>query len=159
MSDGWIEWKGGECPVHPDTVVAAEFRDGSRTSPTSADLWDWRHHSGDADAEIVRYRIVRPPLDFHTSGAPVRADDVQQGGDHYRTMEVQPWAAMQAWMTPEQFRGFLLGSAIAYLGRFNADAPGKGGITDIRKARHVLDKLAEVLETQNGREPAQEGHA
>jgi hypothetical protein len=75
-----------------------------------------------------------------------RADDVQESGDHYKTMAVQPWTAMQAWMTPEQFRGYLLGSAIAYLGRFNADAPGKGGLADVRKARHVLDKLIETME-------------
>lgn len=74
-------------------------------------------------------------------------DCVQVGGDHYRTMAVQPWAAMEAWMTPEQFVGFLLGSAIAYLGRFNADAPGKGGIMDVKKARHCLDKLIAVSES------------
>lgn len=147
MSDGWIEWAGGECPVHPDTVVEIEFRGGSRGSvATPAVGWYWKHDGDSSD--IVRYRIVRPPLDFHTSGAPIRADDVQVAGDHYKTLDVQPWAAMQAWMTAEQFRGFLLGSAIAYLGRFNAEAPGKGGLADVKKARHTLDKLIETMESQ-----------
>lgn len=74
-----------------------------------------------------------------------KASATQVGGTHYVNKVVQPWDAMQAWMTPEQFAGFLLGSAIAYLGRFNTEGvEGKGGITDIRKARHYLDKLIET---------------
>lgn len=41
----------------------------------------------------------------------------QVGGDHYQTMAVQPWDAMHAWLSPEQFRGFLRGNAIKYLAR------------------------------------------
>lgn len=69
-----------------------------------------------------------------------RADDLQVGGDHYKTMGVQPWKAMEAWMTPEQFAGFLRGNAIKYLARCDA----KGGIDDVKKARHYIDKLIEV---------------
>lgn len=73
------------------------------------------------------------------------ANDRQVGGDHYKTMAVEPWKALEAWMTTEQFHGFLLGSAIAYLARFNTSGvPGKGGITDVEKARHYLDKLIEL---------------
>lgn len=72
----------------------------------------------------------------------------QVGGDHYAKQAVQPWDAMEAWMTQEQFVGFLLGSAIAYLGRFNADGVGKGGVVDIQKARHYCDKLIEVLNNE-----------
>jgi len=74
------------------------------------------------------------------------ADQVQFGGDHYKTMAVQPWAAMEAWMTPEQFKGYLLGSAIAYLARFNTNGvAGKGGAVDVQKAGHYLLKLGEVI--------------
>jgi hypothetical protein len=69
----------------------------------------------------------------------------QIGGDHYASKSVQPWEAMESWMSPEQFEGFLLGSAIAYLARFNESAVGKGGITDIKKAKHYCEKLIEVL--------------
>lgn len=68
----------------------------------------------------------------------------QIGGSHYQELGVQPWTAMQCWLTAEQFDGFLLGSAIAYLARFNAAGVGKGGITDIEKAAHYLEKLIEV---------------
>jgi len=69
-----------------------------------------------------------------------KADDLQIGGDHYKNMGVQPWVAMESWMTPEQFAGFLRGNAIKYLARCDA----KGGIDDIKKARHYIDKLVEV---------------
>ena len=71
----------------------------------------------------------------------------QEGGTHYTSLSVEPWEAMESWMTHEQFVGFLLGSAIAYLSRHNVDGvPGKGGIMDVKKARHCLAKLVEVLE-------------
>jgi hypothetical protein len=69
-----------------------------------------------------------------------RADDLQVGGDHYKNMGVQPWKAMESWMTPEQFAGFLRGNAIKYLARCDA----KGGIDDVKKAKHYIEKLIEV---------------
>jgi hypothetical protein len=69
-----------------------------------------------------------------------KADALQIGGDHYKNMGVQPWKAMESWMTPEQFAGFLRGNAIKYLARCDA----KGGLDDIKKARHYIDKLVEV---------------
>jgi len=81
-----------------------------------------------------------------TGNSPIRfvpsnkADDLQIGGDHYKNMGVQPWKAMESWMTPEQFAGFLRGNAIKYLARCDA----KGGLDDIKKARHYIDKLVEV---------------
>lgn len=80
------------------------------------------------------------------------ASNYQVGGNHYQT-GIQPWDAMEAWMTEEQFQGFLLGSAIAYLARFNTTGVvGKGGATDIRKAKHYLEKLLENI-SENGETP------
>ena len=75
---------------------------------------------------------------------PLAADSIQEGGSHYQQMAIQPWEAMEAWMTPEQFKGFLLGSAIAYIARYNSEGVGKGGLIDIKKARHYLVKFIEV---------------
>jgi hypothetical protein len=68
------------------------------------------------------------------------ANDMQVGGEHYQNKAVQPWDAMQAWMTDEQFKGFLWGNVIKYIARWQ----DKGGIEDLRKARHYMDKLIEV---------------
>jgi len=70
-----------------------------------------------------------------------KADDLQVGGDHYKNMGVQPWKAMESWMTPEEFRCFLKGNSIKYLARCNS----KGGVEDVKKARHYIDKLVEVM--------------
>lgn len=70
------------------------------------------------------------------------ADRMQVGGTHYAAKAVQPWQAMAAWMTPEQFKGFLRGNAIKYLARCD----DKGGVEDLKKARHYLDKLIELSE-------------
>lgn len=67
------------------------------------------------------------------------AENTQVGGDHYRKLAIQPWAAMEAWMTPEQFKGYLIGCAIKYLARNKNDAA-----EDHRKAAHYLQKLIEV---------------
>ena len=75
--------------------------------------------------------------------------DYQVGGKHYASKAIQPWDAMEAWMTKEQFEGFLLGSAIAYLARFNESAQGKGGVIDIEKAKHYCEKLIETLHEKN----------
>ena len=63
------------------------------------------------------------------------ANDVQHGGDHYKTKAVQPWDFIIS-----NNIGFLEGNAIKYLCRWR----DKGGIQDLEKARHYIDKLIEV---------------
>lgn len=72
------------------------------------------------------------------------AASYQVGGDHYVSMAIQPWDAMRAWGTPEEFRGFLRFNALKYVARCTA----KGGLEDVRKARHYLDRLIEEMERQ-----------
>jgi hypothetical protein len=94
--------------------------------------------------------VVNPQItDAVTQSKPfvpsAKADGLQIGGDHYKNMGVQPWKAMESWMTPEQFAGFLRGNAIKYLARCDV----KGGIDDIKKARHYIDKLVEVRDNDD----------
>ena len=65
----------------------------------------------------------------------------QEGGSHYKNMAVQPWEALEAWLTPEEYRGYHKGVAIGYLAREQQ----KGGDEDIKKAVHHLQRLIEVL--------------
>lgn len=69
----------------------------------------------------------------------------QVGGTHYINKNIQPWDAMQAWMSPAEFCGFLRGNVIKYIARAN----DKGGIEDLRKGWHYLQKLLEVLEARS----------
>jgi hypothetical protein len=63
------------------------------------------------------------------------ANAVQVGGTHYKAKGIQPWDAIVAWKM-----GFLDGNAVKYLCRFR----DKGGVEDLQKAAHYIDKLIEV---------------
>ena len=66
--------------------------------------------------------------------------DTQVGGDHYASKTVQPWDAMESWMSKEEFSGFLRGNVIKYVSRYQ----DKGGLEDLKKANHYLSKLIEI---------------
>ena len=69
------------------------------------------------------------------------ANDTQIGGDHYRKYgDLQPWAVYEKWLGREGFIGYLRGNIFSYLIRYK----DKGGVKDLLKARHDLDKLIEV---------------
>ncbi len=70
------------------------------------------------------------------------AEDKQIGGEHYKKLAIQPWIAMESWLTPEEFRGFLKGNAIKYLAR-------KKSPDDIAKAHHYLEKLLQITSKEN----------
>ena len=67
--------------------------------------------------------------------------DTQHGGDHYKKLgDYQPWQVPKAWLTPEEFKGYMKGTAIAYLAR----EVDKGGDLDINKAAHTLQAFLEM---------------
>jgi len=72
------------------------------------------------------------------------ASSMQIGNTHYVTKTIQPWTAMESWMSEEEFEGFLRGNVIKYIARYR----DKDGIKDILKAKHYLEKLLECLETR-----------
>ena len=63
------------------------------------------------------------------------ANDKQVGGDHYKDKAIQPW-------------DFIIGNELAYLEgcivKYISRHRDKGGLEDLHKARHYLDKLIEV---------------
>ena len=70
------------------------------------------------------------------------ANDRQEGGNHYHKHgEYQPWDVLRAWLTPEEYRGYMKGTMIVYLARER----DKGGDLDISKVQHYAEKLCEVL--------------
>jgi len=71
----------------------------------------------------------------------------QVGGDHYIEMAVQPWDVIDTWPLEQQI-GYYRGSALKYVMRMGTkDESGQ----EIKKARHYLDKLTEVLEERKNR--------
>lgn len=68
------------------------------------------------------------------------ANDKQISGSHYKQVAIQPWDYVAA-----NNLGYFEGSAIKYITRWRS----KGGIADIQKAIHFLEKLIE-LESPTG---------
>lgn len=66
------------------------------------------------------------------------ADAAQYGGGHYKQFKYETWNVIADWNL-----GYFDGNAVKYLSRWRH----KGGVEDLRKARHYIDKLIE-LETQ-----------
>lgn len=58
LTDGWIPWAGGECPVEPGVRVEVRFPAGSISSPTRAESLSWRETDPSYDCMIVAYRVV-----------------------------------------------------------------------------------------------------
>lgn len=67
------------------------------------------------------------------------ANSRQEGGTHYRDLAIQPWDFIG-----QNGIGFFEGNAIAYLSRWRS----KGGIQDLRKAKHFIEKLIELEEAK-----------
>ena len=73
----------------------------------------------------------------------MKANDKQVGGEHYKG-SIEPWDAITEWGL-----GYLDGSAVKYLARWQK----KGGIQDVMKAIHFLEKLIEVENERLRRAP------
>ncbi len=63
------------------------------------------------------------------------SDKTQIGGDHYLKLKIQPWEIIEA-----NGLGFWDGNIIKYILRYKE----KGGLQDLEKAKHYLDKLLEL---------------
>lgn len=64
------------------------------------------------------------------------ANETQVGGDHYK-MAYETWDVINAWEL-----GYFDGNAVKYLSRWRK----KGGVQDLKKAAHYIQKLIELEE-------------
>lgn len=67
--------------------------------------------------------------------AVTRPLDVQVGGQHYKSLAIQPVEYIHA-----NKLGYIEGNVIKYITRWNE----KGGITDLEKAKHYIELLIEL---------------
>ena len=56
-ADGWIEWKGGECPVGEGDRIDVKFSDGDELFDVSSE-WGWGADAGCCN--IIAYRLHKP---------------------------------------------------------------------------------------------------
>ena len=93
--------------------------------------------SGECPTALLADQFIVEGEPLPTVAEAMSALDVQEGGDHYKKL----WEVLRRWLTPEEFRGYMKGTAIAYLAR----EQDKGGMLDIKKAGHTLQGLVELL--------------
>jgi hypothetical protein len=67
------------------------------------------------------------------------ANNIQIQGDHYKRHTYETWDVIHDWGL-----GYFDGNAVKYLSRWRA----KGGVNDLLKARHYIDKLIELEHAQ-----------
>lgn len=84
------------------------------------------HHSGDTTGLALSHKH---------EAASARANDHQIGGSHYKDYKYETWDVILDWNL-----GYLDGNAVKYLSRWRL----KGGLQDLKKARHYIDKLIET---------------
>lgn len=79
--------------------------------------------------------IAEWPDDEEPAKAPAQeANAVQVGGDHYKSKAIQPWDYIAA-----NGLGYFEGNIVKYVTRYKE----KGGVADLEKAKHYLEKLIE----------------
>ena len=137
-ADGFYPWDGGECPVPGDWVVQVKTRQEPcyARKPRIASEWSWRIIGGGGDITAFK-PVSRPDMPSVAECATeetASALDVQEGGDHYKKLKIQPMEySMANGLDACQH------TIIKYVTRFR----DKGGIEDLRKAKHCIDMLIE----------------
>lgn len=65
----------------------------------------------------------------------MKANDLQVAGNHYKQFKYETWDVIHTWGL-----GYFDGNAVKYLSRWRH----KGGVEDLRKAAHYIQKLIEI---------------
>ena len=86
-----------------------------------------------SSADFPTYRVSSPEPLIGGSSTGTK----QIGGDHYKKLPIQPWDYILA-----NDLDYFQGSIVKYITRWK----DKGGVTDLKKARHFLDKYIEEEE-------------
>ena len=161
-SEGTLNWvKVGETIEHnkPEPVwVRVETRDSwPETETYDASSVHTPYEFLSEDAKKAAVNVLQDMIQEKRKNAPMftgwentepvtylgtKESPEQVGGTHYAEMSVQPWDAMRAWMSPEEYAGYHVGTVIGYLSRHKK----KGSLTDIKKAKHHLEELVRYFE-------------
>ena len=125
---------------HPDWTPLQVAR---ACSTTRQRVYQVKHHlrkrmenqMAKLSKQMVTLHPVQAEVKRQEPAAEADANARQVGGAHYKGKSIQPWDYISS-----NRLGYLEGNIIKYVSRWQ----DKGGIEDLRKARHYLDKLIEV---------------
>ena len=90
------------------------------------------------DEETIKEYVLRcQPGEASVSVTNATANEQQVAGKHYKDKSIQPWDYIYA-----NNLCYFTGNCVKYVSRWK----DKGGVDDLKKARHYLDKLIELEE-------------
>ena len=91
--------------------------------------------------DFMRYKEIRDALNGEVVGDEIV--DVVNSPSHYKSGGIEAIEGIEASMGPEAYAGYLKGSVMKYLWRY--EKKGKP-IEDLKKARWFLDRLIQKVE-------------
>lgn len=100
---------------------------------TQNNLYQWVPNEETVKAYVLKCQ----PGEASVSVTEETANDVQVAGKHYKDKSIQPWDYIYA-----NNLCYFTGNCLKYVSRWK----DKGGVDDLKKARHYLDKLIELEE-------------
>ena len=92
--------------------------------------------------DFMRYKEIRDALNNGEGGAV----DVVNSPPHYKTGGIEAIEGIEASMAPEAYAGYLKGSVMKYLWRYEKK---EKPIEDLKKARWFLDRLISLRERKD----------
>ena len=94
---------------------------------------------------ILNIRLGTGFVPTLTKETPIMQPSLRQvGGDHYKTLAVQPWDVVDTWPLEQQVGAYRAG-ALKYVMRMGTKDES---VQEIGKGIHYLEKLIEVLKRQ-----------
>lgn len=164
--EGWIEWRGGECPVPEGTLIDVRFRDDQEAISVPAMIVlpqgryakNWTHKGVNGD--IVAYRLA---LDSTSVPSNPRVEDHPLYSQYMRAIEQAMFGKgerhggakidflEQPWMHYAEMhgRGFLTGQAAKKLEEAASTRNGEAFMQEVRGAIVYLG-MALIWEEMNG---------
>lgn len=115
----WVEWKGGERPVPPDTRVEVRFRNGASNFLSPAKDWTWKWQTPKHAYDIVGYRVVS------------QEPDMVNSPPHYTDGGIEAIDYIEAKLGPDGFKAYCVGNALKYISRAGKKGSAK---EDLSKA-------------------------
>jgi len=97
------------------------------------ELYHWQPN----EATVKEYVLKCLPGEANVSVTNATANDNQVAGKHYKDKSIQPWDYIYA-----NNLCYFTGNCVKYVSRWKE----KGGVEDLRKAKHYLEKLIELEE-------------
>lgn len=147
MHDDYVEL-GEQIAEHHKHKTAKVWKKVEVTEEELNEMWENGELGTDERfVEVVKYvnrneRGVKTQTTT-TSTHQTQARNSQVGGGHYTKLKIQPLE-----YSYQNNLGAAEHTVIKYVTRWR----DKGGVEDLRKARHTLDLLIEMVENENGNE-------